>query len=213
MKFLAISSLVAAVSALPSVPAPKAQNDPNAFGVVAARSASPIHFLTLNAANSHFYLGGKAATYCPENIEKLGACPPGKETALLGDKYLQTMANSKSRTSPSPVARASTSTPRAPSPSPLLTPATLPPAPRLRASPTSPARTAPSVAGPTRTASWPAPPPTAPSCPVTPSGRCLLPPTMPPCPPATSETALDSRLLLPHTLDPLLPGSTSKFLV
>ncbi|KAE8137138.1 hypothetical protein BDV38DRAFT_89624 [Aspergillus pseudotamarii] len=88
MKFLAISSLIAAVSALPSVPAPKAQNDPNAFGVVAARSASPIHFLTLNAANSHFYLGGKAATYCPENVEKLGACPPGKETSLLGDKYL-----------------------------------------------------------------------------------------------------------------------------
>ncbi|KAB8068392.1 hypothetical protein BDV29DRAFT_184639 [Aspergillus leporis] len=85
MKFLAISSLIAAASALPSVPFPKAHNDPNAFTVVAARSASPVHFLPLNAAGSHFYLGGKASTYCPENIP---ACPAGKETVLLGDKYL-----------------------------------------------------------------------------------------------------------------------------
>ncbi|KAE8350532.1 hypothetical protein BDV28DRAFT_36939 [Aspergillus coremiiformis] len=90
MKFFAISSLIAAVVALPSVPAPapKVRNNPNAFTVVASRSASPIHFLSLNAARSHFYLGGKASSYCPENVQRLGACPAGKETALIGDTYL-----------------------------------------------------------------------------------------------------------------------------
>ncbi|KAF2455380.1 hypothetical protein BDY21DRAFT_74852 [Lineolata rhizophorae] len=52
------------------------------FGVMSARSASPIHLLPLNARNGHFYLGGETQSYCPE--EQVQNCPAGNETVLAG---------------------------------------------------------------------------------------------------------------------------------
>jgi len=69
-----------AASATPSAPA-----DNGYFGVISARSASPIHFQTLTARGGKFYLGGPGpTTYCP--AESIGAanCPPGNTTVLAG---------------------------------------------------------------------------------------------------------------------------------
>ncbi|KAF3032133.1 hypothetical protein E8E12_003358 [Didymella heteroderae] len=63
------------------IPAP----DSGYFGVIAARSASPIHLTTLTARNGKFYLGaGAPTTYCP--AESIGAanCPPGNSTVFAG---------------------------------------------------------------------------------------------------------------------------------
>ncbi|KAL2868756.1 putative IgE binding protein [Aspergillus lucknowensis] len=65
-------------AAVPSTrPAPE---HPAAFTVMAARSASPIHFLPMNAAGQSFWLGGSPATYCPLPSD----CPPGDKTVLAG---------------------------------------------------------------------------------------------------------------------------------
>jgi hypothetical protein len=48
-----------------STPAP----GPGYFGVISARSASPIHLQTLTARGGKFYLGGKGpSSYCPPNV-------------------------------------------------------------------------------------------------------------------------------------------------
>ncbi|RMZ86087.1 hypothetical protein DV737_g100, partial [Chaetothyriales sp. CBS 132003] len=55
------------------------------YGVIAARSGSPIHLLPLNAAGFSFHLGGSTASYCPTSVtEQGGVCPPGNVTVLLG---------------------------------------------------------------------------------------------------------------------------------
>ncbi|KAF2028762.1 hypothetical protein EK21DRAFT_113618 [Setomelanomma holmii] len=61
---------------------------PNYFGVIAARSASPIHLSTLTARGLKFYLGGgPPATYCA-----VTACPPGNTTVLAGGDNTLSMA-------------------------------------------------------------------------------------------------------------------------
>lgn len=59
-----------------AAPAPAA-NPP--FTVMAARSASPIHYLQLNAAGQKFWLGGSTASYCPSQVQN---CPPGNQTVF-----------------------------------------------------------------------------------------------------------------------------------
>lgn len=97
---LAILSLVAsalagdACSAPPApsstaTPEPPVGGPPSYFGVMSARSASPIHFQQLTARGGKFYLGGPGpSSYCP--VEQVGdACPPGNTTVLAGgDKTL-----------------------------------------------------------------------------------------------------------------------------
>jgi len=68
-------------SATPTPPAV----DNGYFGVVSARSASPIHLQSLTARGGKFYLGGgPPSSYCP--AETIGAenCPPGNSTVLAG---------------------------------------------------------------------------------------------------------------------------------
>ncbi|KAF2819538.1 hypothetical protein CC86DRAFT_130994 [Ophiobolus disseminans] len=57
---------------------------PSYFGVISARSASPIHLRALTARGGKFYLGGPGpSSYCP--VAQVGAaCPPGNETVLAG---------------------------------------------------------------------------------------------------------------------------------
>lgn len=59
-----------------AAPASDPTPNPN-FSVMAARSASPIHYLQLNAAGQKFYLGGETASYCPDQVPN---CPPGNQT-------------------------------------------------------------------------------------------------------------------------------------
>ncbi|KAA8643668.1 hypothetical protein EYZ11_003403 [Aspergillus tanneri] len=67
--------------ALPLLAAAAPTKDDNpAFGVMSSRSASPIHLLPMNAAGQHFYLGGKASTYCP--LPEGKGCPPGTSTVF-----------------------------------------------------------------------------------------------------------------------------------
>lgn len=67
MKLSALLSLISLAAALPS--ARKSQHASNGpFGVVAARSASPIHYLPLTARGGHFWLGGHSDTYCPSDV-------------------------------------------------------------------------------------------------------------------------------------------------
>ncbi|KAJ6066701.1 uncharacterized protein N7446_003738 [Penicillium canescens] len=46
---------------------------------MAARSASPIHYLQLNAAGQKFWLGGTTASYCPSQVKD---CPAGNQTVF-----------------------------------------------------------------------------------------------------------------------------------
>jgi hypothetical protein len=47
------------------------------FGLLAARSASPIHLQSINAAAQRLWIGRETSTYCPDVVEK---CPPGDRT-------------------------------------------------------------------------------------------------------------------------------------
>jgi hypothetical protein len=63
-----------------AAPTPQATTDANPpFGVMAVRSASPIHYAQLNAAGQKFWLGGQTSSYCPEQVQN---CPPGNQTIL-----------------------------------------------------------------------------------------------------------------------------------
>ncbi|KAL2815618.1 hypothetical protein BDW59DRAFT_153715 [Aspergillus cavernicola] len=81
MKLEIVSSLLMPLLAA-AVPTsnPPASEQPPAFTVLASRSASPIHFLPLNAAGQSFWLGGSPQTYCPLS----SGCPPGNQTVLAG---------------------------------------------------------------------------------------------------------------------------------
>ena len=52
------------------------------FGLTSARSASAIHYQTVSASGQSIWLNKKTASYCPENVEDLGACPPGNTTVF-----------------------------------------------------------------------------------------------------------------------------------
>ncbi|PYH99915.1 hypothetical protein BO71DRAFT_393886 [Aspergillus ellipticus CBS 707.79] len=81
MKLTLVSSLLPLLAA--AAPSSKATRDTAAFGVMSARSGSPIHLLPLNAAGSAFYLGGETESYCPfGNSSSL--CPAGTETVFAG---------------------------------------------------------------------------------------------------------------------------------
>lgn len=74
--------------------APEPTNTPTPdsgyFGVIAARSASPIHLTSLTARNGKFYLAaGAPTTYCPADTIGAANCPPGNSTVFAGgDKTL-----------------------------------------------------------------------------------------------------------------------------
>jgi hypothetical protein len=72
----------------PPTSTPTPSPGPDYFGVISARSASPIHLLPLTARGGKFYLGGgPPSSYCPESVGS--ACPPGNTTVLAGgDKTL-----------------------------------------------------------------------------------------------------------------------------
>lgn len=88
MKVSALLSLIPFAAALPGVPRPSnlKDNSNGAFGVTAARSGSPIHFLPLTASNSHFWLGGQSETYCPSEV--VPNCYQQNNTILIGEHYL-----------------------------------------------------------------------------------------------------------------------------
>ncbi|KAL4907403.1 hypothetical protein BDW74DRAFT_123930 [Aspergillus multicolor] len=87
MKFALASLLPLLAAAAPtsntaSSDLPNGAEQPAAFTVMAARSASPIHFLPLTASGQSFYLGGNTTTYCPLPASQ---CPPGNTTVLAGN--------------------------------------------------------------------------------------------------------------------------------
>ncbi|PWY75041.1 hypothetical protein BO70DRAFT_354523 [Aspergillus heteromorphus CBS 117.55] len=61
-----------------------------AFTVLSLRSASPIQYLPLTAADTYFYLGGTTSSACPEEVATYDACPPGNQTdsALVQEIYI-----------------------------------------------------------------------------------------------------------------------------
>ncbi|KAK7902893.1 hypothetical protein LTR67_002539 [Exophiala xenobiotica] len=50
--------------------------------VVSVNSGSPIDYLRMNAAGLRFYLGGDTLSYCPSQVDQIGACPAGNETVF-----------------------------------------------------------------------------------------------------------------------------------
>ena len=54
------------------------------FGLTSARSASPIHYQTVSASNQSIWLNKPTASYCPDNIKDIGACPAGNSTVFAG---------------------------------------------------------------------------------------------------------------------------------
>jgi len=82
MKFLAITSALLAVpSAVTAAIHP--------FTGMALRSASPIHFASLEARSDGLWLWGKTKTFCPEEVGD--ACPKGKTTSLYYGEHRLSM--------------------------------------------------------------------------------------------------------------------------
>jgi hypothetical protein len=81
MKFSALLALAPLVAAIPGSKQAKSSDAP--FGVISARSASPIHLQPLNAAGSYFWLGGNAQTYSP-----VEGVPETNQTVITGGHYL-----------------------------------------------------------------------------------------------------------------------------
>ncbi|KAE8140767.1 hypothetical protein BDV38DRAFT_9724 [Aspergillus pseudotamarii] len=79
MKFSMVPSLLLPLLAAAAPTAP--QNPP--FGVMSARSASPIHLLPMTASGQKFYLGGETSSYCPLTE----GCPPGDQTVFAPGGY------------------------------------------------------------------------------------------------------------------------------
>lgn len=77
--FVASLALPLLAAAAPAMHTPEV-NPP--FSVMAIRSASPIHYMQMNAAGQKFWLGGKTSSYCP-SMEGLD-CPPGNQTVIAG---------------------------------------------------------------------------------------------------------------------------------
>lgn len=85
MKVSALLSLVPLAAALPGARQSSSKDSNGAFGVTAARSGSPIHFLPLTASGSHFWLGGHSQTYCPDVVPN---CYQQNNTILHAQHYL-----------------------------------------------------------------------------------------------------------------------------
>ncbi|PWY65615.1 hypothetical protein BO94DRAFT_540795 [Aspergillus sclerotioniger CBS 115572] len=58
------------------------------FTVISTRSGTPIQNLPLTAASNNFYLDGTTSSYCLPQIAAYDACPPGNETVISGNNYL-----------------------------------------------------------------------------------------------------------------------------
>ncbi|EPS37565.1 hypothetical protein H072_8746 [Dactylellina haptotyla CBS 200.50] len=86
IKAAALLSLLSAVSAAPAAEVEARGTIPNsAFGFLALRSASPIHFSSLNANGGKIWLGKPTSTYCP--VAK-NLCPKGKDTSFwINNQY------------------------------------------------------------------------------------------------------------------------------
>lgn len=63
-------------------PSPPLTTPTSAYGVISARSASPVHLLPMNAVGQAFYLGGEPTSYCP--LIKQTDCPAGNVTSFKG---------------------------------------------------------------------------------------------------------------------------------
>jgi hypothetical protein len=97
MKISALLSIIPLVAALPGsrVGTTKAKDSNAPFGVTAARSGSPIHFLPLTASGSHFFLGGKSSTYCPSEVVP-GCAGRTNETIIYGQSALVSISSNQS---------------------------------------------------------------------------------------------------------------------
>ncbi|KAL6157122.1 hypothetical protein ACJQWK_07164 [Exserohilum turcicum] len=89
MKFTAaFATLLAAVTAAPTAPRTIGSEY---FGLIAQRSASPIHLSPVQARGGKLYIGGGGpSSYCPPNI---GAenCPSGNSTVFTGGNWTLSM--------------------------------------------------------------------------------------------------------------------------
>src|SRR5438309_7217048 len=52
------------------------------FTAIAARSASPIHLQSINAAGLKFWIGKSTSSYCPSEV--VPDCPAGTDTVFAG---------------------------------------------------------------------------------------------------------------------------------
>lgn len=74
-----IASLALPLLAAAAPVAQAGDTNPPPFGVMAIRSASPIHYMQMNAAGQKFWLGGHTSSYCPTQVNP---CPPGNQTVF-----------------------------------------------------------------------------------------------------------------------------------
>lgn len=51
----------------------------NYFGLIAARSASPIHLQPISANGDALWIGKPTSKYCPNVVRKQGGCPKGQK--------------------------------------------------------------------------------------------------------------------------------------
>lgn len=88
MKYAFAASALAAVALGQDGCAAPAPAGPTYFGVMSARSASPIHLQQWNARGGKVFIGGNTAAFCPQ-AQVGDACPPGNTTVFSGgDKTL-----------------------------------------------------------------------------------------------------------------------------
>ncbi|PKY04708.1 hypothetical protein P168DRAFT_137771 [Aspergillus campestris IBT 28561] len=88
MKLQIVASLLPLLaSAAPTAESAKDAAPEPAFGVMAVRSASPIHFLPMTAASQKFWLGGETSSYCPTPPVPKEDCPPGTDTVFSPGGY------------------------------------------------------------------------------------------------------------------------------
>jgi len=78
IKLTALLSVLALVAATPAPEADTASTGPTPYTFLALRSASPIHFGSINASGGKIWIGKETSSYCP-----VDTCPSGKVTAFL----------------------------------------------------------------------------------------------------------------------------------
>lgn len=91
LTYLATALLSAAASLTTAAPGPRPNvvddEVPARFTVRALRSASPIHYMRMQARRGGFWLGGQPSTYCPQQVGD--ACPEENNfTAIAGLRSL-----------------------------------------------------------------------------------------------------------------------------
>lgn len=87
LKTTAIAALLPFLAAAAPAPvattssaAPAATESTVYFTGLSARSASPVHLLSITASQEKFWLNGPTTTLCPESVEPY--CPPGNTTVF-----------------------------------------------------------------------------------------------------------------------------------